>query len=209
MKTCSVSGCNRKRSARGWCNAHYLRWYKTGDLQTALPIRDVYRTAAESFKARTARTSNGCLEWIGAKNPDGYGLISVDGRLRSVHRYAWEQERGAIPPKMQIDHRCFNVACVDINHLRLATHAENNRNLSGPIATNKSSGVRNVYRDRGKWDVCIEKDGVRHRFGRFESIDEAAAVAAQARAELFGEFAGPGAVLTEQLAANHAEGAAA
>lgn len=27
---CSVEGCNRPRMARGWCDAHYRRWYEEG-----------------------------------------------------------------------------------------------------------------------------------------------------------------------------------
>jgi LAGLIDADG endonuclease len=29
--TCSIVGCNRRPSSRGWCNAHYLRWKRYGD----------------------------------------------------------------------------------------------------------------------------------------------------------------------------------
>lgn len=29
---CSVDGCDRPSKARGWCNAHYLRWKRYGDL---------------------------------------------------------------------------------------------------------------------------------------------------------------------------------
>lgn len=30
-RTCSVAGCARKHSARGWCNLHYQRWLTKGD----------------------------------------------------------------------------------------------------------------------------------------------------------------------------------
>lgn len=29
--TCAIDGCERPVSKRGWCNAHYLRWYRHGD----------------------------------------------------------------------------------------------------------------------------------------------------------------------------------
>lgn len=29
--TCSLDGCGRPAEARGWCNAHYLRWRSKGD----------------------------------------------------------------------------------------------------------------------------------------------------------------------------------
>lgn len=31
---CSVAGCSRKAWSRGWCNAHYSRWLKTGTVGT-------------------------------------------------------------------------------------------------------------------------------------------------------------------------------
>lgn len=31
MTACSVRGCRRPVKARGWCNRHYLRWWKHGD----------------------------------------------------------------------------------------------------------------------------------------------------------------------------------
>lgn len=36
-RTCSVYGCQRPVSARGWCNAHYMRWYQRGSTDGPLP----------------------------------------------------------------------------------------------------------------------------------------------------------------------------
>ena len=36
---CAVDGCDRPVRARGWCNPHYLRWYKTGDPEKIRPAR--------------------------------------------------------------------------------------------------------------------------------------------------------------------------
>jgi hypothetical protein len=37
-KTCTIDGCDRPLLARGWCQAHYARWWKTRDPRPAEPI---------------------------------------------------------------------------------------------------------------------------------------------------------------------------
>ena len=36
---CSIDGCSRPVRKRGWCEAHYKRWEKYGDVRAADPIR--------------------------------------------------------------------------------------------------------------------------------------------------------------------------
>lgn len=36
-RTCSVDGCDRSARTRGWCNAHYLKWHRTGDPEYQRP----------------------------------------------------------------------------------------------------------------------------------------------------------------------------
>jgi hypothetical protein len=38
MTTCSVESCQRPGVTRGWCQGHYLRWYRTGDVQADRPL---------------------------------------------------------------------------------------------------------------------------------------------------------------------------
>lgn len=38
-RTCSIEGCGSPVRGRGWCQAHYLRWYKTGDPLAIRPGR--------------------------------------------------------------------------------------------------------------------------------------------------------------------------
>jgi hypothetical protein len=44
-----------------------------------------------------------------------------------VHRWAYEQARGAIPPGLQLDHLCRNRACYQVDHLEAVTGPENDR----------------------------------------------------------------------------------
>lgn len=80
------------------------------------------------FWTRTRLMENGCLEWTGPVNEDGYGRIRAgDGYSRKVmcHRIAWEMLHGEIPEGMKVLHDCDNPPC--LCHLHLGTVADNNR----------------------------------------------------------------------------------
>jgi hypothetical protein len=68
----------------------------------------------------------GCWTWGGALINTGYGLVSVNGVRRLVHRVVYESEIGAIPDGMHIDHLCRNTRCCNPIHLEAVTARENN-----------------------------------------------------------------------------------
>lgn len=186
---CKIERCGRKCYARGWCNRHYLKWRTHG---TPTGGQDKFFDPAESFAARAARdTRTGCLVWTGSLSIGGYGRMRVGNEHIAAHRYAWERVNGAIPEGMAIDHVCFNRACVEVLHLRLATTAQNNWHRPGP-ARNSRTGVRNVHVRGNRYEVKVRKNGEVHYGGRFDTVAEAAPVAEQLRRELFGKFAGKG-----------------
>ena len=78
----------------------------------------------EHFSENSRRLSNGCLEWTGPRDTDGYGDWRNEVR-RKAHRIAWELERGPIPPGMCVCHTCDNRACIEISHLWLGTLRDN------------------------------------------------------------------------------------
>ena len=187
-KTCSIENCQEKHEARGWCKKHYLRWYKHGDPTFFTGKRSL--CLEEAFQNKTERQGD-CLIWTGHKNTAGYGQMVSKRKSILAHRYSWERVNGKIPDGMEIDHKCWNPSCVNIEHLRLATSSQNGayRRSAKKIA---SSGYRNVNRHKDKWVVVVKKHGKSHFFGTYEDVEEAAVVAEAARQELFGEFAGRG-----------------
>ena len=68
-----------------------------------------------------------CTAWSGCRDRNGYGAKWVDGKRVMVHRWAYEQTYGPIPPGMQIDHLCRNPACYNPEHLETVTCQENIR----------------------------------------------------------------------------------
>ena len=113
------------------------------------------------------------------------GVLSVHGKPVAAYRVSYMLFRGEIPPAMQIDHICHNRACVNPNHLRLATTTQNNENHTG-ANRNSGTGVRGVYweADRQKYRVEVISKGKRHRKGGFSNLSDAAAYARELRNEL-------------------------
>jgi|SRR5690625_5253612 len=186
-RICSVPDCANPHNAKGYCQNHYNQWKRYGD--PLIKSRVHYKSPSEAFTARTEWHGD-CLVWTGTVVSKRYGSLKVEGKMVLSHRYAWETVNGPIPPGMFIDHICHNTLCCNIDHLRLATHAENLANRSGADSQNKSSSIRNVHRNNKGWRVRVVKHGHEYNFGTYPTIEEAAEVAEQARKELFGDFAG-------------------
>lgn len=68
-----------------------------------------------------------CHVWQWAHHPAGYGVMRVNGRNQSAHRFEYEKVHGPIPKKMYIDHLCRVPACINVDHLEMVTNAENIR----------------------------------------------------------------------------------
>lgn len=191
MKICSVTDCGREVKARGWCNMHYVRWRKYGDIN----YRKIqhFHNPEEAFEARTEWQGD-CLIWTGATDSNGYGQMRFNGSYIGAHRYAWEREHGPIPVGGYIDHKDHcNTSCVNVLHLRMTTNQQNTSNLSG-VHKNNTSGHRGVSWNKRKkrWHVRVWKNYVCHHIGYYDDLEEAAKVAEETRKELFGEYAGRG-----------------
>lgn len=70
----------------------------------------------------------GCWEWSGARDRDGYGICgnrSGSEGERRAHRFSYELHFGPITEGFIICHRCDNPPCCNPAHLYLGTDADN------------------------------------------------------------------------------------
>ncbi len=74
--------------------------------------------------------NSGCWLWFGCTSDAGYGRCQGRKVVASpvlVHRYAYTELIGPIPPGLTIDHLCKTPCCVNPAHLEPVTQRENNR----------------------------------------------------------------------------------
>jgi hypothetical protein len=128
-RICSIEGCSKSVRGKGWCQAHYMRWWKYGDVRASDPIEPrVPIGGALRFIHDVAlkHTSDDCLNWPYVRANYGYGEVAVDGRKRLAHRIVCEVVYGPAPDgKNDAAHSCGNRLCCNPRHLRWATRAEN------------------------------------------------------------------------------------
>jgi hypothetical protein len=73
--------------------------------------------------------NSGCWLWVGARGPNGHGIIRQGQIADLAHRISWRAEHGPIPCDKWVLHKCNNASCCNPDHLYLGTHADNMRDM--------------------------------------------------------------------------------
>lgn len=84
----------------------------------------------DKFAAKVVRRSDGCWDWTGHHDSDGYGRFDIrisTQKTIGAHRFAYLWMKGPIPDGLVLDHLCRNVGCVNPDHVEPVTSAENQR----------------------------------------------------------------------------------
>ena len=122
--------------------------------------------------------ANGCVEYTGCRDSDGYGDITVDGKGWAAHRFTWAQLFGDIPVGMCVLHSCDNPSCVNPEHLWLGTLQDNVKDMDrkGRRGCGPGKGEKNhswKYSDQHVQEMrdyyngpgCITLDDLTRKFG--------------------------------------------
>ena len=125
----SMPRVNQKKSSRAAGAAA-----KRKSTRPPLTLADLYdHRFLERFRSRVRVADWGCLEWIGPRDENGYGMVTVAGRSIGAYRVAWMlHHHQLVPPGLAIDHLCCHRPCVSAHHLEAVTPAENSRRVHRP-----------------------------------------------------------------------------
>lgn len=140
---CAAEGCDKAVYCRGWCGAHYWRWWAHGDpLAGRTPEGEPLAWMAD---VALTHVGEDCLQWPYARYSNGYGTVNQGGKMRSVTRVVCEAIHGPPPsPKHEAAHICGkgHEGCCNPKHLRWATPAENAADKldHGTIANGEANG---------------------------------------------------------------------
>lgn len=67
-----------------------------------------------------------CLLWLGGKSMDGYGLLRMqDGKMKYLHRRAWEEHNGRLLGTNDGHHICYVRNCFQPVHIDAASMDDN------------------------------------------------------------------------------------
>lgn len=144
-----------------------------------------YRPEPERFFEKVERRADGCWIWTaGISQGTGYGTFKLARTRKHIgaHRWSYQYHKGEIPTGMHIDHTCHTHACVNPDHLRLATPAENQQNQNR-LNRQNTTGYRGVWfcKRTQRFGAQIVIDQRKKFLGRYATAEEAAEVAREAR----------------------------
>lgn len=140
-RLCSVPGCKKMKKRNGMCGMHFRRW----DIHGAATRGNAFHGQGEAYlRSLVGTEEQDCVIW-----PFGggaYGNIKFDGKGMTASRAMTIIAHGPPPfDGAESAHSCGqgHVGCVNPNHLRWKTRAEN----MAEYAEHRRKGIEPGHRD--------------------------------------------------------------
>lgn len=131
---CSFNECDRDAKSKSYCDMHYRRLLKRGNVNDYGSKKVDLGNAIERFNKKYQIQENGCWLWTGGTRPNNKGMPyprhwTDDLKSIGAHRFAYELVHGEIPKGMYVCHKCDTPLCVNPDHLFVGTHHDNMRDM--------------------------------------------------------------------------------
>jgi hypothetical protein len=129
---------------------------------------------AERLLSRCKKDGD-CLIWMGTTRGRRYGAVKHNGKMVGVHRTMYELRKGSIPSGNVVMHTCDKSLCINPDHLRVGTQADNVKDMWGK---NRQNILHEDKHGMSKLTVAQVND-VRRRFKFYDRKNGARALAKQ------------------------------
>jgi hypothetical protein len=131
---CAFDGCERNAVSKEYCDKHYRRLLKRGDVNDHGSRKVGDGNAAERFHQKYEIDESGCWLWTGGTRLNSKGVPyprhwTDDQKSIGAHRFSFELVHGEIPQGMYVCHECDTPLCVNPDHLFVGTHHDNMRDM--------------------------------------------------------------------------------
>ena len=174
---CAIKRCDEKATNLGLCPDHWRRCKEFGG--PTLSALSLGRWIALPIMQRLLskiHNDGDCWMWTGFTDRDGYGRIRgtvANTVITKAHTLSYTLHTGELVPKgLVVMHSCDRPGCINPDHLRIGTYAENSRDMSeksrggdqkgekGSKAKLTESQVIAILRDSRKQAEIAEAYGV-------------------------------------------------
>jgi len=145
MKICNFNGCERKAVCKGYCDKHYRRLLKRGNVNDYGSRLILEGSAEEKFHMKyQVDNESGCWLWTGSSRPNSKGVLyprhtNDAGQSISAHRFSHEIYKGPVDEKY-VCHTCDTPLCVNPDHLVAETHQWNMMDMKNKGRSYKGKG---------------------------------------------------------------------